>query len=279
MRTDVPNNFILNGIDRCGSSAISRILSRHPEIELVFQPFNSGPIRKIMYQIMDDDNTSEADHAFFKGLINNRLESGYIVSEWHRKYSTVQALKSDRIHVIKTTLNHFTIKWVQRYYPELELWGVWRDPLEILASIERNDFFDEWYKDALLEITPTVQMNLELRNRFGRFLNRIRNKCQATAFLIAARSYYYFLHLDGDKVLIYDYFKKDPNRELNRVCNYFDLDSFDFREHADQDLNVSGRQYQKNVQHAETMVTGENLVFAEAIFKPLHEWYKSNVER
>ena len=59
------NNLILNGFDRCGSSAIARVLSKHPDIELIFQPFNSGNIRRIMYQIMSEQNAKEEDYRFF----------------------------------------------------------------------------------------------------------------------------------------------------------------------------------------------------------------------
>ncbi len=275
LRNNLPNNVIVNGFDRCGSSAICRILCQHPDIELIFQPFNSGPIRRIMYQVMSNGIATPQDHAFFAALANNQLDCGYIVSEWHKKYSTVQAFQKGRLHLLKTTINHFTILWVKRHYPRVQMWGIWRDPLAILASIERNHFAGRWYSDALDEIAPAVAKQPMLSSAFGRFMRGINSECQATAFLIAVRSYYFFTHLDSDKCVNYQRFIEQPNVELGRICEYFGLPPFDFEQFSDLNWNVSGKPFEKGVEHSGNALSRDDLKFSRNVFEPLMDLYCS----
>ena len=55
-----PNNLILNGFDRCGSTAMARTLARHPEVEVLMQPFNSGSIRSKLSQPRKSDRAALA---------------------------------------------------------------------------------------------------------------------------------------------------------------------------------------------------------------------------
>lgn len=136
------NNFILNGYDRSGTSAISRILAKHPDIELIFRPFNSGPVRKKMYSIWDKSTPTEIDNSFFKKLEEGILDADYFVSGWHEKFSTVEnSFKENKLHVIITNINHFTVEWVSKYYPKIEQWAIWRDPIMILNSCVKNEFY------------------------------------------------------------------------------------------------------------------------------------------
>ena len=264
--------MILNGFDRSGSSAICRTLSQHPEIELIFQPFNSGPIRRKMYQILSEDIATADDHAFFTALTRGRLDTSYIESEWHQKYSTTQEILAGRLHVIKTTLNHLTVEWMQQHYPALEMWGIWRDPMAILASIERNRFGEKWYAGAVEEITPTVEQHPELKPAFGDLAAHITTECQATAFLIATRSYYFFSHLDADKCVRYESFAQQPNAELGRICTHFDLGPFDFSRYSDIDWNILGKSFQKGADHSR-LIVGDDLSYAERVFEPVRELY------
>ena len=264
--------MILNGFDRSGSSAICRTLSQHPEIELIFQPFNSGPIRRKMYQILSDDNATREDHAFFTALTQGRLDSDYIESDWHKKYSTTREIIEGRLHIVKTTLNHLTVEWMQQYYPTLEMWGIWRDPMAILASIERNRFGEKWYSGAVEEIAPTIEKHAELKKVFGELIEDIDSECQATAFLIATRSYYFFSHLDADKCVRYEGFARQPNIELGRVGSHYDLASFDFSRFSDIDWNILGKSFQKGAEYSE-LIAGEDLAYAQRVFDPLRELY------
>ena len=269
--------MILNGFDRSGSSAICRTLSQHPEIELIFQPFNSGSIRRKMYQILSEDIATSRDHGFFTALTQGRLDSDYIESEWHRKYSTTQEILSGRLHVVKTTLNHLTVEWMHQHYPTLEMWGIWRDPMAILSSIERNRFGEKWYSGAVEEISPTVRSHTELNRVFGDLIEPIDTECQATAFLIATRSYYFFSHLDTDNCVRYEGFAQQPNIELGRICSHYDLAPFDFSRFSDIDWNILGKSFQKGADYSQ-LIAGDDLAYAERVFEPLQELFENRFD-
>jgi len=264
------NNVILNGFDRCGSSAIARTLARHPGVELIFQPFNSGNIRRILYEIMSAENARPEDYQFFSMLQQGRLETSYIKSQWHEKHSTTLEFKPGQLHVVKTTLNHFTVTWVAENFPLLEQWGIWRDPLDILASITRNNFFDRWYTDALDQIVPSVRGAQSLSEPFEKFIHRLDNPIAVTAFLISVRSFYFFSHISADKVIVYEEFVADANRALKSFATYFGLPPFDFQHGAKNDLNVMGKKFDPESTHHDVL-SATDIQFVEEVFRPLRD--------
>ena len=257
--------FILNGFDRCGSSAISRTLGQHPQVELLFQPFNSGSIRRKMYQILDDEIASANDYKFFEGLAQGDLYEDYIKSQWHFKYSTTRELLPGRLHLIKTTINHFTAEWQQKHFPSIPLWGIWREPENILRSILRNNFTEQWYEGAIDEIKPMLSQRRFL-NVYNDFLPNLNSAENITAFLIAVRSHYFFYNIPVERILKYESFVDSPNRELSKVCLAFGLQQFDFDIFAKKDLNVIGKAYKANAKEANGF---ESNRVVDEIFQPL----------
>ena len=260
--------IILNGFDRCGSSAISRTLSQHPQVELIFQPFNSGSVRKKMYQIWDDAVASEKDRSFFKALSVGQIDESYIESEWYYKYSTTRKIIPGRLHVIKTTINHFTAEWHNSNFPEIPMWGIWREPESILKSILRNDFTDQWYVDALESLKPVLSQRDYLKD-YIRFLPHLDSVVALTAFFIAVRSHYFFFHIPIERILRYETFVESPNRELGRVCEMFDLEIFDFSTFSKRDLNVIGKAHKTSDNNDYMEVLSSDLI--ADIFNPLRE--------
>lgn len=256
--------FILNAFDRSGSSAISQTLAQHPQIELIFQPFNSGSIREKMYEILEARNASLADKRFFEALQQGRLDESYIASRWHYKYSTVRELQPGRLHLIKTTINHFTAEWQQRYFPQLGLWGIWRDPMDILRSLLENDFVEVWYRDALEAIRPSLSQRNYLQPYQG-FLNQLEDAASLGAFLIAVRSHYFFEHLPKSQILFYEEFTKQPNKALSGLLGHYGLESFDFEAASKEDWNVKGKAFGRQ-KKKEALPNEAKL---EAIFAPL----------
>src|SRR5690606_9554940 len=194
---------ILNGFDRSGTSAISKVLLSHPQIELIMQPFNSGFIREKMYKILDEDDRESPEHQFFSDLSNNTLNNDLIKSHWHEKYSSTHKYQEGKLHIIKTTINHFAQRWMVDNYPEIDVWGIWREPKDIVDSIIRNYFYNDWYKDAIREIIPTIKSESSLSNHFQIYLPLLNSKVYETAFLLAVRSYFFFLHLYPQNVINY----------------------------------------------------------------------------
>ncbi|MEX2409763.1 MAG: hypothetical protein WD607_00085 [Candidatus Paceibacterota bacterium] len=278
------NNFILHGYDRSGTSAISRTLAKHPDIELVFRPFNSGPIRKKMYIIWDKSTPSKVDVDFFEKLEKDRLEVDYFVSEWHEKFSTVEdSFNKNKLHVIITNINHFTVEWVSDSYPKIEQWAIWRDPIMILNSCVKNEFYGEWYSDALRQVFDSVNKNKELNSLFGEFIEDVKTGSVAikTAFLIATRNYFLFNNIKKGKIIDYEIFKKDANEALKPVLKYFRISlDYDFNQYLKVDLNSipSKDGYSRNKKR-EIILTDEEVKLSKIMFKPLYEVYYSKSDK
>ena len=263
------NSLILNGFDRCGSSAIVKTFATHPQVEIIFQPFNSGSIRRKMYQVMTDEIASAEDVRFFADLEQGRFWRKYVVSPWFEKHSTVLDFVPGRLHVLKTTLNHLTIRWIRERFDGIEFWGIWRDPRDILASLVRNDFFGKWYPDALPQLAETMRESTEFPPEFAHHMARVENnEIRTLAFLIAVRSYFFFKHLEREKLINYENFKAEPNFELNKLIGYFGLATFSFDGDSGKDHNVIGLGYEQGKSHRH-LIGEEDSAFAEKIFTPL----------
>ena len=276
------NNFILIGFDRSGTSAISKAISGHPQVNLVYRPFNSGPIRKKMYTILDEGNTTQEDKLFFQELEKNSFYSDYVVSTWHEKYSDIgNDFEKEKLHLLITNINHFSVAWVKNQYPKIEQWAIWRDPKYILNSCMKNNFFNDWYQDSLGFLVETVSKNTLLNHQFSWIISDIVNQSSVVkvAFIIAVRNYFLFYHINPRKIISYDLFKVNPDLSLKHLCDYFNLDikKFSFSKYLDMDLNsipsVDG--YSKHKKDVITYdLSHEELI--NRLFYPLYELYPTN---
>ena len=255
------DTVILNGFDRSGSSAISRLLNLSDDVELLMQPFNSGIIRKKMYAPFNEPNTNDA-YLFLEGLKNGEIKNDLVKSHWHFKHSSTLKFKEGKLHIIKTTINHFTQKWTKDNFPEIDVWGIWRNPLDILKSLVYNEFNTEWYNDALEQIKPSVY-EVKILNGFEKYLDKLDSDVKTTAFLIAVRTYYFLYYLDEDKLLDYEQFKADANY-LNKFNDYYNLSETDYAENSKKDLNILGKR-RSNKYNLD--IDDEN--FAKEIFWPI----------
>lgn len=270
MTTLMPNNFILNGFDRSGTSAVSRVLATHPEMELIMQPFNSGSIRKKLYEIIDDSNATREDYEFFSGLEKGVLIDSYIRSHWHHEYSTTKAFSPGKVHVIKTTQNHFAVKWAHKHFPQLPHWGVWREPMDILASLVRNSFHLKWYRDAFPALVNTVLNDSVLRDNFYGLIGKIDNPVREMAFIISVKTWFYFKHISPRNIIYYESFVENANKELGKILESFSLSKYDFSLEANRDLNIIGKSYARGESHKDVISEQDQLVCRQ-IFSPLED--------
>lgn len=248
-----------------------RLLANHPDIELIMQPFNGSNIRLHMNHIMSDELATEDDVRFFSSLAKNQFYSTYINSGWHNKFSTVWDFQPGKLHIIKTTLNHLASRWMLERFPAIPLWGVWRNPYDILASIHRNGFFEKWYGDShVRDLIITVRDHDLLRHYFGELHDNLTTNVQKTAYLITVRSWFFFYHLPVDNILIYEKILENPNPELERLLVRYQLHPFNFEPYLNLDYNISGKSYKKGVSYRD-ILTKEDLQVAENLFTPLFE--------
>ncbi|MBK8486671.1 MAG: sulfotransferase [Bacteroidetes bacterium] len=260
------NFIILNGFDRSGTSAISKVLAYHPQIELIMQPFNSGFVREVMnFEYKERDNSKDS-FLFFDSLRNNMLRNDLIKSHWYFEYSTTTVYKENQLHLIKTTINHLFQKWMKLNFPDIEVWGIWRDPKKIVNSIFRNDFYNKWYQNAVDEIAFTVANCEILKDHFTPFINSLNSDVRKMSFLIAVRTYYFLYYLDSDKLLNYETFVSSYNY-LNKFTNAYSLTDFNFNECADIDYNIVGKSYENK---EEIEVSLEDEMFMDLIFTELY---------
>ncbi|MFT5227539.1 MAG: hypothetical protein ACI9EV_000675 [Urechidicola sp.] len=261
---------ILQSFDRSGSTAIARAISSSNDVELFMQPFNSGSIRERMYEIWNADMAEESDVSFFQGLENSSIDLDYIKSHWFAEHSTTQKYIPGQLHLIKTTLNHFTTAWVKEQFPGIDTWGIWRDPMEVLISLERNNFINKWYGQAVTEITPTVE-NHSLFCEFRPFLKNIDSEIKEAAFLIAVRSFYLFCHLEENRIIEYSRFKEKGIDGLQDFIAFYKITPGEFEFRSSE--NLIGKKYQDNVVQSSPIIDSD-LNFAIDIFKPLKNLLK-----
>ncbi len=143
---------ICTGYDRSGTSLISKLLSKHPEINLLFQPFNSTEIVETNWDICATSHVAPDTELFVARLLNGYIDTGYIKSHWFYKHSTSYEVDLDRINLIKDTNCHFKLEWLKSKFPDIGFWGTWRDPLAIMCSLVRNDFHKTWYGSLTEEV-------------------------------------------------------------------------------------------------------------------------------
>ncbi len=257
---------IINGFDRSGTSAISRTLSSHPETELIMQPFNSGFIRERMYQVFEEEDELHEAFRFFRALENNRLDNEIIKSHWHFTHSTTQEFVPGKLHLIKTTINHLAQRWTKSHFPAVHVWGIWREPIDIVSSIIRNGFFGEWYADGIKEILPTLQKEKFLGEIYLSFSETLETDVQKTAFLLAVRTHFFLQYLDADKLLSYERFRQDSNY-LNGFTQHYGLNKFDFEKSANEDLNIIGQPMAENKGYTFSVT---DMDFMNRIFTPIN---------
>lgn len=240
MSVTAPKLVIANGFDRSGTSAITRTLSQHPSVELFMQPFNGGPIRKLMYEVISDELLTSADQLFFQRLSEGKIERSYIKSDWFYKYSSTQEFIPGKLHLLKTTINHLTAPWLLDKYPEIPLWGIYRDPLHVLRSIFNNGF-EIWYENSLPLIAKLINGNSLLKQSLGRFLGRELSVLDQVALNFSARTLHFFSVIPVSNLLNFEQFCENPNESLGKFVSDNHLETFDFEEYSSVDHNIIGK--------------------------------------
>ncbi len=234
------NVALLTGFDRSGTSAISKAIATHPQVELLWRVFNSGSIRRKMNVLLTDESASDEDRHFFSELEHGRLYTDYIETVYHWKTSTTtEGLVEGRLHVLITNINHLAVPWSMAKYPKIGHWGIWRDPYHILQSCVENKFLEDWYEGAVLELAELVTSHPFLKERFAWALSTLDSVTRKTAFILAVRNYVLFNAVGAENLLDYDLFCETPDRALFPLLNRYGIaNDHDFDKVLDVDLNT-----------------------------------------
>lgn len=265
MSPRAPGLLIVNGFDRSGTSMIGGLLSRHPRVSYLFQPFSRTEIHRRQYQVWPPDHVAPDTERFLAGLVAGRVDRDYLGADLFDRHSKLLESEHASLAVVKETKLHFKIRWLKARFPSVAFYGIWRDPRGILCSLLRNDFAQSWYGEkAFQAITPTIAAE-PLLEPWRRFLDEELTAAEKMALVIAARTRYMSEHLSEDEWIVYEDVVADADAALAPIATRFGLDAFAFSDHVEEDYNVSGLPFQ-SVELWRTFFSAAELERLEEIF-------------
>jgi hypothetical protein len=235
---------IINGFDRSGTTLIAKVLATHPQVELIFQPFNRTVVHETQWAEWEPEVRCPELEAFLDSLLSGRLDRSFLKSEWCANQSTTLEPQAGKLHVIKSTKLHFKSRWLRSRYPQMPLFGIYRDPRGVLCSLVRNGFHVSWYgARAFAGVSRFLETRPDLDAMYGRFLRDARDDVEKMAVVIAVRTRVMGESLDPSRWLVYEEVLKDPNGELNGFLARFGLSEMRFSSALRRDWNVVGERF------------------------------------
>ena len=223
---------------------IGGLLSRHPRIAYLFQPFSSTEVHRTQFEIWRSEHRAPGTEQFFSGLLQGKLDRSYIASDWFEKHSTSLQVEPDKLNLIKETKLHFKIEWIKARFPQIAILGIRRDPRAIVCSLMRNDFYAKWYgAKAFAAAARTVSSEPALASLVPLFDGSLSDT-EKMALIVAARTRYMVDRLPASDWIAYEDVLEDPNRALGGILERFGLAAFDFSNGLRDDFNVIGKPFE-----------------------------------
>lgn len=260
--------LLLVGFDRCGSSMISRVLAAHPQVELLFQPFNSTEIHRAQWRAWPPGERHPATERFLDRLLGGEIDRDYLASDWFDHHSSTDRVVPGALHLIKDTKVHFQLPWLHARFPEIPVWGIWRDPRAIVCSLMRNGFHRSWYGDIGVEQLRAMVERIPGLEPYAPMLREEAGEHERMALVVALRTHRFVLDLPADRWLVYEEVVAEPNRALGGFLDGSGLEPFDFAPHLGRDLNVVGRPFEKSELWRE-FFSAEEIADLDRVFAPL----------
>lgn len=259
---------LLNGFDRSGTSFVGGLLAKHPAVNYLYQPFSRTEVHLTHNVVWQRDHTAPATERFLSELLLGRLDHSYIAAFYLERFSTSTEVAAGKLNLIKETKWHFKIDWLQHKFPELRIYGIWRDPRGILCSLVRNDFHRKWYGGPeFTDIAKTIRQ-LDALIPWRPFLDKPLNDVLKMAVIVAARTQMMSLWIPTGNWVIYEDVVADPDRGLQPLTRQETLSRFDFRRFRDEDFNVVGHRFEQT-HRWQTFFSSSDLAEIDAVFRPL----------
>ena len=258
---------LLNGFDRSGTSFVGGLLSLHPAVNYMFQPFSRTEVHLTHNDIWQVNQVASQTKQFLSGLLQGRIDRDYIAADYWQRYSTSLEIRSDRLNLIKETKWHLKIEWLRYHFPEIQVYGLWRDPRGILCSLVRNNFHVTWYGNAFEEIAKTIRRVAAL-DAWRPFLTRNLDVVLKMAVIIAVRTEMMCQAILPGHWLVYENIVSDPNQGLKPLLEQESLGAFDFRPFYQDDFNIVGKRFE----HADkwkSFFGNQDRATIDAVFAPL----------
>jgi len=270
--------LIINGFDRTGSSMMGGVLSNHPDVAFMFQPFSSTEVHKDQFEVWNPKDEHPDTKSFLNGCLNGDIRQDFISAIWFEKYSHLKNIKDKKLNIIKETKMHFKIDWIKANIPEAYFVGIWRDPRGILASLVSNNFHIDWYakKNTYEKVVALCDQEKEL-SIFLPFTKTSLDVVQQMAFIEAVSIRYQMNRLQKHDWISYEDVLRDPNTSFNDLLSKIgNFTWFDFSPFMAKDYNPSGSEGVNPFQW-KTFFSKTDLNKIEPIFE-LIDWnnYKEN---
>lgn len=236
--------LILNGFDRSGTTMVAQVLSEHPSVESLIQPFSSTVVHETQWEYWSPGESHPAVEVFVDGLRAGEVDEDFLASDWFEDHSSTREMISDRLHVVKSTKLHFKAAWFQQRFSDIPFWAVYRDPRAVICSLLRNDFYRDWYgESAYREVARHVREDAEIPGSLRDATLSARDELEKMSAIVAVRSEVMFRSVPPSRTLLYENVVDRPNRTLNELLSRFGFDRVDFREAMQRDHNLVGESY------------------------------------
>lgn len=237
---------LLNSFDRSGSTLLCYVLSQHPEMETLFNPFNSSVFRQEFMSYWDQFDSSELQDEG-RRLVNNVLQGDFatIKSRVFFNNSSTLSLSEDSVHVIKTTNFHLKLDWFRRNFEAIPIFALIRNPLGILCSLVRNAFHTEWYGGwAFNSLGTFIRDSNVYSNQEKSILLAAKGEVEQMAVVIGVLNAEMLKRIPSEFIIRYENLLSNTNEELYRFATFLGLSQFDFSPFVQETVNSSGKQFE-----------------------------------
>ena len=237
------NKFILiNSFDRSGSSMLQRILSYHPQIEVLFNPFNSTIFRDEILNYWKPSYINNEAKLLIDDVFTGNFSSERIKSHWFK--NNIVDFDKEKFYVVKTNNFHFKLDWLKANFPELDFYALFRNPLDILISLHKNNFIEEWYSGWAFKELHYFFENPKINIHFNHeVINYLKTDISKMFFLILVSHAVILEQTHTSNRITYESILGDVNAILNSIITKKGLIEFDFSPYIDVDYNLIGESF------------------------------------